>query len=176
MIIFINKLFHTFEVVYGILVGMMPTLHGRKLNETEKKQIREQGLVHYTEKDNADSILKDKLIKPSTGVKAYSNSFCMPCTYFFINGEDSKKNIDLNVTNNKNCGVYITDLAEEQISNCKRRSFDSAIVYDGEFRITNNNKVESMALEIRNKPRKLFSVKDCVFAFFYLCPLILIFL
>lgn len=107
-----KKLFYVFSVVYGVLVGMMPLLHGRRLKETEKNQIRNKGLVHFTSKSNANKIVSEKRFKPTKGHKAYSN-YCRPCVFFFIKGEDSKSNKDLNVSHKKNHGVFITNIDEE---------------------------------------------------------------
>lgn len=167
-----KKLYCAFSVLYGVLVGMMPLLHGRRLKETEKNQIRNKGLVHFTSKSKANRIVSEKKFKATEGHKAYSN-YCRPCVFFFINGEDSKRNKDLNVDHKKNHGVFIINIDEEQISKCKKRYIDSAIIYDGAFHITDNNKVDIIDLENQDKHQKWFTVRDCIFTFLYFCPLII---
>ncbi|MHB8064341.1 MAG: hypothetical protein ACYDG2_17205 [Ruminiclostridium sp.] len=136
---------YIFIVVVFILahyIGHMPL---SKLNKYEMKEIREKGLIHFTDKRSSVEILKDGF-KGKVSDMSKLESLLGPLTWLYMSGNEEtiekKHNIVLEKKKGKdfpeNYGIclHIMGITDTDLSHMVvRRGLwrDRAIVYKGEF-------------------------------------------
>lgn len=156
------------------LLGKWPNLKGRDLTVELYDRIKENGISHYTTENNSEKILKERVLKSSDELKSYSNDM-KKCTFFLCN--ESKLDtdqIDLCVSNKKSTCISISNLTREQLINCKYRTFDNAIIYQGDFEVHRQNIVSVTKAKPHN--RKIFQPKEFLFVVQFFFPIISIFI
>jgi len=122
-----------------------------KLRKKQSVSLIENGVVHYTFKENCDNIMKTRIIKPKNAKKHN-------WIYFFSN-----KNIPLNILlqskiQERNVKVTLSNLTKEQVRMLKLRAYDNAIVHKGEFNILADNKVSIEDSDINMQSKLEYSV------------------
>lgn len=129
-----------FFLAYYIF-GYFDIIKARELSVGQREIIKKHGISHRTTESGYNGIKKDKVIYGSKFRKAYSNHF-RKCVFFFAEGYKNNSNISFNVTNKLRYEIIIKDLTEEQINKLKIRTYDNTIMFQGDFELLINNKVE----------------------------------
>lgn len=138
------------------IFGFLPSIKACNLNEEQKNDLLEYGIIHCTKKKNADLIKVERIIKSSNRIKSYSNHFHR-CVYFYSVKYIDETKIKFNTGTNKNHKIIIANLTEQQINNFKIRKFDNSLMYDGDLRILNENdfRTEEISELYRNRKLKI---------------------
>ena len=103
----------------------------RKLSETQKKYILENGILHFTTPKGAEYINEQKIIKASNRINSYCNYFRPSCFFFYK--EPSKHKRNFNLSDKEISYAVKIHLTQNEISKFKYRLVDKALSYTGDF-------------------------------------------
>lgn len=153
------------------ILGLYPNLRAKNLSKEMYYIAKNNGIIHCTTKENADSIIKSGVIKCSKNSKKCYSTKGEKCAFFFLNSTDfNLDNIDLNVSKKEDTYIHLENLTEEQMSALRYRTFDNAILSLKDLYL-NENSVAHVG-KIKEHKRKKFQIKDIVFLLQYISAIV----
>ena len=127
------------------IFGFFSFIKAKELGEEDIINIKKFGISHKTTSKGKVGIEKDEKIKGSIGRKSYSNHF-KKAVYFFANAY-MKKGESFNDNLKYEYILNIINLSDNQIKNMKKRTYDNAILYMGDFKFEECNEVKYKKIE-----------------------------
>lgn len=115
------------------ILGGTNELHAHPLSDAQKDIIRQYGIIHITTNESAASIISQEIVYASKGIlHNYSHASTRNC-FFFMNRNLADLDLGFNMATDRNIGVTIQNLTEDQIDKLLIRDYDNALLYTGDF-------------------------------------------